>query len=128
MDKLHTVKIYGDSMLELLMDRLAAWNPSSYEEEIYESYYTDLIESGVFDDREFNVMEIVDNDWVNYITIMTPSDVVDNFDLDLAEDISDENMSEIDFADAVAEALENDGIGASVYEVNGKYYIMAIQG
>lgn len=129
MNQLHNVKIYGDTMVEMLMDRLISmWNPGSVEEEIYRQYYTDMVENGVYDDREFNVMEIVDNDWVNYTDIYTPSEAVENFS-NLIGDLSDEGMSEEDFAYAVAEALENEGIGANVYEIiDGEYYIMTIQG
>lgn len=128
MDKLHTVKIYGDTMVEMLMDRLTSmWNPSPEEEEVYRQYYSDMVENDVFDHGEFDVGVIVDNDWVNYNKVMTPSEAVERFS-NLIGDLSDENMSEDDFAYAVAEALENEGVSAYVYEVDGEYFIMTIQG
>lgn len=69
------VKIDKDDALDMLIDRLRMmWSDDDDEVELYSEMYENYIDGGVFDNREFNVSEIVDNDWVNYCDIIRADD------------------------------------------------------
>lgn len=70
--------------LELLMDRLAIWSTDATTEDLFRQYYTDMLDAGAFEGTDFNVMVIVDNDYVNNFKICTVDEAKeeygDNFD------------------------------------------------
>lgn len=68
------VEIDNDTALEMLMDRVRFWTDDSDVIEVYEKMYESAIDLGCFDGGEFNVMQIVDNDYVNWCTTITPED------------------------------------------------------
>ena len=68
------VRIDNDTALEMLLDRLEHWTHSDTARRLYEQMYESYIDGGVFDGGEFDVMVIVDNDWVNYCTIIDEGD------------------------------------------------------
>lgn len=79
-----TVKIDEDDAVEMLMDRLRTmWDPTSQEEELYQKYYEDIIYS--YDGSEFNPGVIVDNDYVNYLTVISEDEFGD-YDIEDEED------------------------------------------
>lgn len=71
-DDLITVKIHKDILLNMLIDRLDYWSNSiNYEEkdlliDMYERY----IDDGIFEYCEFNLHDIVDNDVVNWCSVI----------------------------------------------------------
>ncbi len=123
MDKLHKILINGDTLVELLMDRLVtAWNPSDPDiVEIYRQYYTDMVENGVYDDAEFDVMTIVDNDWVNYTDIYAPEDAALEYDLEMSSEPDTD-----EYIDDVIEALEDMGESVYVYHIDGVPYLFVV--
>lgn len=123
MSRMHTVKIDEDTMIEMLMDRLiTAWNPDDPDiVEIYHQYYTDMVENGVYDNTEFDVMDIVDNDWINYTDIYAPEDAALEYDLEMsAEPDTDE------YIDDVIDALEDKGETVYVYHKDGIPYLFVV--
>lgn len=66
-----TVTLENDEALDMLMDRLEVWTQDKEVQNLYEKMYESYIDGGVFDGGSFNVMEIVDNDWVNYCSVVT---------------------------------------------------------
>lgn len=66
-----TVQIDEDTAIEMLVDRVKYWTDDSDTIELFEEYYTNMVEGGCFDGGEFNVMAIVDNDYVNNTSITT---------------------------------------------------------
>ena len=94
-----TVKLDEDEALDMLMNRVEEfgdYHPGDVEYALYEKMYENAINSGVFDGTEFNVMTIVDNDIVNYCTIIGPEDenyqtIVDLYDTQGLGDISSES-------------------------------------
>ena len=65
-----TVQIDEETLLEMLMDRLRAWTHDSDDIDLFNQYYENRVYSGCFDGAELDIMSIVDNDWVNNLSIM----------------------------------------------------------
>ena len=65
-----TVKIDEDTLLDMLMDRLAFWTDDYITEELYRQYYCDMISDGCFEGAELDVNNIVDNDYVNWLDVI----------------------------------------------------------
>lgn len=89
MSRMITVQIDSDDMIEMLMDRLSAyWLKTSLGEEydLWLQYYTDAVENGYYDGSDFNIAEIVDNDYVNYINFMDRESCIDEYGFDPEED------------------------------------------
>lgn len=94
-----TVKLDEDEALDMLMNRVeefGGYHPGDVEYTLYEKMYKNAIDNGAFDGAEFNVMTIVDNDIVNYCTIIGPEDenyqtIVDLYDTQGLGDISTES-------------------------------------
>ena len=94
-----TVKLDEDEALDMLMHRVEEfgdYHPGDVEYALYEKMYENAIDNGVFDGSEFDVMTIVDNDIVNYCTIIGPEDenyqtIVDLYDTQGLGDISTES-------------------------------------
>ena len=67
-----------DDLLDLLMNRLKRWTDDDVATDLYEQMYENYISGGAFEGGEFNVMTIVDNDWVNYCDVVSPGE--ENYD------------------------------------------------
>lgn len=74
-----TVTIDNDDALEMLIDRLRFWTDDDVTIELFSDYYERMIYEGGFEGAEFNVMYIVDNDYVNYMTVYTKEELEENF-------------------------------------------------
>lgn len=61
-----TVKIDERDLLDLLMARVEWHTDDAIEQNLYNVYYSDLIDSGCFDDMVFDVKQIVDNDMTTF--------------------------------------------------------------
>ena len=65
-------------LLDCLMNRLQEyWNvqPEEIAYKLYEEYYTRCLDDGLFTLEDFDPMVIVDNDWVNWLSVMTDDEV-----------------------------------------------------
>lgn len=69
-----TVKIDEDKALDLLMDRVAYWTDDKDVQKLYEQMYENYIFSGCFDGIDFDIMSIVDNDCINYCSVICKGD------------------------------------------------------
>ena len=68
------VKIDNAIALDMLLDRLEFWTDDHTTYRLYEDMYQNYIDSGVFESGSFDVMEIVDNDYINWCTVIEPDD------------------------------------------------------
>ena len=68
------VNIDNDTALEMLLNRLRFWTDDDDVIALYEKMYENYIDSGCFDSREFDIMTIVDNDYINYCYVISPGD------------------------------------------------------
>lgn len=65
-----TVKIYKDYLLDMLLARCDFWGTSRENKVLFEKMYSNYIENDVFSEVELDIMAIVDNDVVNYTTVL----------------------------------------------------------
>ena len=65
-----TVQIDEDKALDMLMDRVREWRSDSTTLELFEKMYENYIDNGCFEGCEFDVMQIVDNDVINWCTVI----------------------------------------------------------
>lgn len=61
--------------LDLLMNRLSTWTDDKDTLDLFEKMYESYLDSGVFDNNEYSVMEIVDNDYINYCNVVSAEDL-----------------------------------------------------
>lgn len=70
MDCFVTVKITEDELLEMLVERVKFWNKEPKIVALYEQMYESIIEGGCFEGAELDIKAIVDNDYVNYTSVI----------------------------------------------------------
>ena len=88
-----SVLMEEEDLLEMLMERVANWTDNIEEQELFEKMYTNYIYDGIYNDKEFNVNAIVDNDYVNWCSIYEPND--ENYQ-EILEKVK-EDIYEIDY-------------------------------
>lgn len=66
------INLATDEIVGLFTDRLKNyWDADKTAIELFEQYWERMVDDGCFDGRrEFTISEIVDNDWVNNLTII----------------------------------------------------------
>jgi hypothetical protein len=85
------VNIDNTRAVDMLLERLEHWTDDVITYRLYEAMYESYIDSGVFDGGEFDVMAIVDNDYINYCDVVSEGDeaYVDIKELYIREGIAD---------------------------------------
>ena len=68
------IRIDEEELIEMLVDRVRFWTDDSDIIDLYEAMYENYAEGGCFDGAELNIMSIVDNDYVNWCTVLTEGD------------------------------------------------------
>ena len=69
-----TVQIDESDALDLLVERVGFWTEDRDVIGLYSQMYSYYLDCGVFDGGEFNVMSIVDNDYINNCSMIDDSD------------------------------------------------------
>lgn len=65
------VRVDSDVLLDMLVDRLDFWTSLDDEDkELFSQMYENNINGGLFEGAEFSVMHIVDNDVVNWCSVL----------------------------------------------------------
>ena len=82
------VTIDSDDLLNLFMERMSHWTSDDDELDLWERYYKSAIENDLFEGWYFDVMGLIDNDYVNNYKIITK----DEFDEWNMEDENDERI------------------------------------
>ena len=70
MGRMISIQMDSDDMINALNERVGYWTDDSDVLELFDQYYTNAVEGGCFDGCEFDVMSIVDNDYVNNTSII----------------------------------------------------------
>lgn len=68
------VKINEEMALNMLVDRVKYWTEEEDVVALYEIMYESYIYGGCFDGGEFDVNAIVDNDYINYTSVISEGD------------------------------------------------------
>ena len=109
-----TVEIDEDTAIEMLVDRVRYWTGDNDTIELFEQYYTNMVEGGCFDGGEFNVMSIVDNDYVNNTSVTTREEFEKDREEYIQNELKDrlEDLEENDETteEELKEALEENNI------------------
>lgn len=69
-----TVQIDESDALDMLMERLEYWTKDKDTKDLFEQMYSNYLENGLFDGCNFDVRIIVDNDYINYCSVIDDSD------------------------------------------------------
>ena len=68
------VRIDEDTALQMLNERVKFWTDDEVKARLFETMYQYRLESGYFDGGEFDVMCIVDNDYINNCIVLYPDE------------------------------------------------------
>lgn len=68
------VKIDEAMAVDMLLERLEYWTDDFTTHKLYEAMYENYVWCGCFDGGEFDIMAIVDNDYVNWCTVISEGD------------------------------------------------------
>ena len=68
------VNIDNGRAVDMLLDRLEHWTDDLVTYRLYETMYENYVDCGCFDGGDFDVMTIVDNDYINYCTAISEGD------------------------------------------------------
>ena len=71
MGRMINIQMDSDDMVQALVDRVGYWTDDREVIDLFEQYYEYAVDNSYFDGSEFDVMSIVDNDYVNNTSIMT---------------------------------------------------------
>ena len=74
-----TIKMEDWQLLDMLLDRCEAWSTSKDNIDLFEKMYESMIDGGCFEGAELNIMAIVDNDVVNYCSVIYKDDSPKDF-------------------------------------------------
>ena len=100
-----TVKIEEDVALDMLMDRLSFWTDDTTTTELFEQMYQEYLDERMFDGDNFDVMDIVDNDYVNWCAVVEEGDDL----YDECKKVWENNERDLETVNATVEA----GIGTA---------------
>lgn len=70
-----TVRIDKEDALNMLIARVEFWTDDDVTRDLFTQYYSDVLDAGCFDDGDFSVSYIVDNDYINNYKIGTRDDI-----------------------------------------------------
>lgn len=104
-----TVKLDEDTAVDMLVNRVGYWTDDEEVIELFEQYYENMVYNGCFNGSDFDVMSIVDNDYVNNTSVTTREEFEDErnkyIEEQLKKDSFDKEAEDFDI-DEYNEALE----------------------
>lgn len=68
------VQIEETVLLNMLLDRLECLTNNKIVLELFEKYYSNLIDNGIFENSVLDINSIVDDDYINYTQVCTPEE------------------------------------------------------
>ena len=68
------VNIDNSRAVDMLLERLEHWTDDLTTYKLYEAMYEHYVDGGCFDGGDFDIMTIVDNDYVNYCDVVSEGD------------------------------------------------------
>ena len=94
MGRMISIRMDSDDMIEALVERLHTWTNDEDTRELFEQYYEHMVEGGCYDGREFDIMSIVDNDYVNNLSIVTREEFEEARDKYIEEQMEADGFTE----------------------------------
>ena len=68
------VNIDNNRAVDMLLERLEHWTDDLTTYKLYEAMYEHYVDGGCFDGGDFDIMAIVDNDYVNWCDVVSECD------------------------------------------------------
>lgn len=68
------LKIDNDETIEMLVARVTVWESDEKIISMFEKMYEKYVNGGFFDNQDFCVAKIVDNDYINYTRVIRKGD------------------------------------------------------
>ena len=68
------IRVDNETVVETLVNRLNYWTDDEATHELFRKMYESYVDSGCYEGCEFDVMQIVDNDYVNYCDVVSEGD------------------------------------------------------
>jgi hypothetical protein len=104
-----TVELDEDTAVDMLVNRVRYWTDDEEVIELFEQYYESMVDNGCFSGSNFDVMSIVDNDYVNNTSVTTREEFESERDKYIEEQLKkdgfDKEAEDFDI-DEYNEALE----------------------
>ncbi len=72
-----TVTIDNETALDMLVERVREWTDDDDVVALFATYYEGLVDEGAFEGSDFDVMAIVDNDYVNWTEYGTREEIAE---------------------------------------------------
>ena len=69
-----TITINEDTLLKMLLNRIEYWTSDESVINLYKDYYEELVYSRCFEDCTLDIMDIVDNDYINNLAVISKED------------------------------------------------------
>ena len=69
------IRVEEEDLLNALMQRVRFWTDDEDILELFYEYYSNLVYSGLLDGAQVNIMNIVDNDYVNWTSVFSDEDL-----------------------------------------------------
>lgn len=110
-----TIQIDENELLDQLVDRVRYWTDDEDVITLYEQMYENYVYGGCFDNSKIDIMQIVDNDYINWCNVITEGD-------DCYEGIN-ELYDENGLGDISCECDKNGGYSFIEAYYNGMYLV-----
>ena len=134
-----TIRMDEQDAIDLLVNRVKYWTDDDEVIDLFEEYYANMVEGGCFDGVDFDVMSIVDNDYVNNTSIVTREEFEKDRDEYIKEQMKsdgfmDEEVTEEEREEALKEYEEDTPTwedlerGENTLSFLSGYYMEAIKG
>jgi hypothetical protein len=69
-----TITIDEHMLLKMFLDRVEYWTKDETILDLYKDYYEELVYSGCFEGCKLDITSIVDDDYINNLTIISKKD------------------------------------------------------
>lgn len=69
-----TVNIHKDDLLDMIMERVCFWDKGRKYEDLYKKMYESYVCNSVFENIKLDIHTMVDNDVINYTSVLEESD------------------------------------------------------
>ena len=103
-----TVRMDEYDVIDLLVNRVKYWTDDDDTIDLFEQYYTNMVEGGCFDGADLDVMAIVDNDYVNNTSIVTREEFEKNRDEYIEERVKSDLEQLEDYDETVEEEIREE--------------------
>ena len=84
-----TVELDEGTAVDMLVNRVRYWTDDEEVIELFEQYYENMVDNGCFSGSNFDVMSIVDNDYVNNTSVTTREEFEDSRNKYIIKEIED---------------------------------------